>query len=284
MRVLFVSPFSNPRCGEAEYGRIWCDEMEKLGVTITRWDGYYPEVYRRGHKYMPRNAATGYDLIHLNWGPANLGHYLPQHIPDGVPLSVFLCDVPPHISCPLWDRANIRLSVAPAEGCTQIGQGVPLFTGPFGPVPTTITIGLTHIRDDSGTTTLRETLQSRKWELNCGDPAIWLSTNDEISRLSCSTFNVCWYHNTGRGVSMAAGFNLASRRPLLVSHSTMFEHLLPWEDEIYMAPLGASLNEWLDKVLYDIHRGQEKRPRRVLEELSWARVATHIKQLWESIL
>lgn len=283
MKVLLVSPFSNPRCGEAEFGRIWARELRAVGVQIFEWDGYYPAVYDRGHRYMPADAHL-YDLIHVNWGPANMGHYQPEHFPSGVPLSVFLCDVPPNSTCLLHDRADLLMSAEWYDGAEHIPHGIPTYEGPFGPVPTGVTIGTTGIRDDQGSTALQDALRLRRWGTNNVDPSVWLPTDEEIQRLSRSTFNACWYKETGRGISMAATFCLASRRPLLVSASSMFDYLRPWEHEIYFAPPDSSVQTQLDMVLYDVHRGIDRRPQSVLDELSWKNNAMKIKHLWEGIL
>lgn len=287
MRVLFVAPFGAPRCGEAEYARIWARELEKIGVDITRWDGYWPSVYARGHQYLP-DDANAYNLIHVSWGPANMGHYLPQRFPSNVPLSIFLADV--QSTTLLHARADLVFAVEPAWRAIPWNHPIPPYEGPFVDrvgLPEEIVIGVSGIRDDKGHKEVIDLAAKRGWTVNAPlhwSRDAWLSTEEEILRLTQSTLNVCWYHSTGRGTSMASTFCLAARRPLLVSGSTMFDFLRPWEGEIYWPGTPpASLEECIERVLADIGARRERWADKVLDELGWARQARRVKEMWEAL-
>lgn len=83
---------------------------------------------------------------------------------------------------------------------------------------------------------------------------------------------------------MASTFCLAARRPLLVSGSTMFDFLRPWEGEIYWPGTPpASLEECIERVLADIGARRERWADKVLDELGWARQARRVKEMWEAL-
>lgn len=313
MRVLFISPFCVERCGEAEFGRIWCRELRKVGVDVVEWDGCWPTVYNRGkgHQYMPDDIEKpgAYDLVHVNWGPANLGHYQPQHFPPHLPLSLYLCDIPPWSTTALHPLADVVFASEYVPGAVDLQHAAQPYEGPFlepevfrkrvtvrgsSAREQEVVIGLGGgIRGDSGPGALIALAEKRGWRVSHpgeGSPSGWLPTDEEIARLASCTFNACWYANTGRGVSMGATFLLAAQRPMLLSSSSMFRYLWPFEDEIYISHSGGEdekLEWWCDTILAGIARGEEKRPgrtyggRSVLEELSWARMARRIKAEWE---
>jgi hypothetical protein len=110
------------------------------------------------------------------------------------------------------------------------------------PIRDPITVGVSGVRQDPGHFEVAALCASRGWQLNeplwWGKSTIWLSNEAEIRRLAESTVNVCWYHTTGRGKSMAAMFCVATGRPLVLSHSTMFSALWPYthHDGIWRAP------------------------------------------------
>lgn len=284
-RVLFVSP-QRLGCGEAEFGRLWARELRKVGVSVHEWDGSWPAVYQRGHVYLPDDLRQ-YDLIHLNWGPANMGHYLPSHFPRGKPLSLFLCDVPPHSSTDLQLFADLVWATEPAENATVIKHHLPPYQGPFvlPPPPEKPRIGITGIRKDSGTQLVRDLCAARGWELSESSPK-WYDTDEEIARLASCTLNVCWYKETGRGTSMGAAYALAARRPLILSGSSMFDYLEPWRDEVYRSHERgpAALAALVGRVLDDITERRDRQPSRVLTELAWGKLAREIKARWEGVV
>lgn len=292
MRVLMVTPLID-RCGEAEYGKIWARELRAAGVDVVEWDGAWPAVYHRGHRYLPEDLS-GFDIIHVNWGPANMGHYLPDHFPVGKPLSLFLHDVPPNSSTTLVEHANLVMAFEPAEiaDLEVIDHAVPTYYPEIVVRDAQrIVIGVTGLRDDPGMKMVAEVCRERGWHLNA--PGIhWLSTEEEIDRLARSTVNVCWYQTSGRGKSMAAMFCCAARRPLLLSGSSMFSALWPYQDEISIShdssyeELRFSLDLIINADILDLISNSAilgPIPNRVCTELSWSRCAAKIKRLWEEI-
>jgi hypothetical protein len=291
MRVLMLANLSPLRCGEKEYALIWAGELRKLGVEITLWNGGHPAS-------LPEDAAS-YDLIHVNWGPAQMGHWGEGMIPEGVPLSIFLHDVPPNSTCLLAPRAQLLMSYEPMEGSVVLDHAVPSYV-PSAKPSEEITVGVTGIRGDGGHEIVRDTCARLGWGYSApawweerGNASVeqgrWLSTEEEIERLARSTINVCWYHTSGRGKSMGAMFCLAARRPLILSQSTMFSHLHPYKDEIMIVEdshydlagkLEPALEMMLEKMGMGFYGGYGDRAR---EELSWGRLAEKIKELWEGV-
>lgn len=287
MRVLFITGLGHWICGEREYGSIWARELRKLGVEIREWDGY------GGHTLPGERELRAIDLIHVNWGPSNLPHYQPEHFPPEIPLSVFMHDVEPHSHCPLASRAELLMSYEPSAGSIVLDHAVPTYDGPFPEPPKQITVGLTGIRGDRGREMVIDECEKRGWKVSTPgwwgsvwSRADWISTEQEIMRLASCTLNVCWYHTSTRGKSMAAMFCVAARRPLLLSGSTMFSALWPYDDEITIvreaegdAPLYYSaLAGRLESALT-----WQRRPNAAVHELSWARLAQRIKKLWEGV-
>jgi hypothetical protein len=273
---------------------MWVRELEKLGVQIEEWDGSYSHVKEAG--YLPPGVGK-YDLLHLNWDPQTINHYLPQHFEGAPPLSLFLHDVPPNSTCPVWDSAKLRMGYEPYPGLVQLDHAIPPFHGPFnekleGP----IRVGVTGVRNDPGFGMVEDLCKREGWELS--RPAwqtggSWVSMEEEIARLATCTFNICWYHTSGRGKSMGAMMCAASRRPLVLSNSTMFSCLEPYQDELYQCKgdaNGVNLERMAEVVLGDLEDGLEvgvgvaKVPNKLLTDLSWARCAQRIKSLWESLL
>lgn len=298
MKVLYVSNLSSERCGVKEYGQLWARELRKVGVEVHEWDGCYQAIQAQGGRYLPHGADL-FDLIHVNWDPQTINHYLPEHFPPGVPLSVFLHDTPETSTCPFFARADLRMGYVGGrwEGQTvvQIDHAVPQVDLEDWPIlpreireGEQVVVGVSGVRSDPGMAMIKELCKERGWILNAplwwsGGP--WLTMEQEVRRLAMSTFNVCWYHTTGRGKSMAAMFCAASRRPLVVSGSSMFSCLWPYDHEVSICrELPASpikLADHCDEMVLLIRNKMESKPARLLVELGWDRCAQRIKQLWE---
>lgn len=293
MRVLVVGPFSNPRCGEAEYSRNLVLALRGIGVAVSTWDGYYPNAHANG--YLPPDVAF-YDLIHVVWGPANLGHYLPEHFPERVPLSVFLADVPPHVTCLLWDRADILVSVhgklergewvPEVEGTYLIEHPAPEALAPLYPLPNRIRVGVTGIRNDPGHGMVRELCEQRGWEFSAPDPARWLSTQEELRRLEACHVLACWYQERERGISMGVGYCMAAGRPIVLSPSRMFNHVRRWPGEFYWGRyyFEAELERQIEHALDDLEVGLARLPDKSYRTLSWKGTAHHLVALWEQTI
>lgn len=280
LKVLFISNFSMMRCGVRMYGDLWVQALRDAGVQVDKWDGTYDRV--RAQNYLPLDAAE-YDLVHLNWDPQTINHFLPEHFSGVRRLSLFLHDVPPNSTCPVAGIATLKMAMELGEGITVIDHAVPVLEVPaFTPSPVPV-IGTCGIRADAGVHEVEELCRRRGWIFN-GPSRGWLTTEDEIRRLGMSDVNVCWYHTSGRGKSMGAMFCVAARRPLVLSDSTMFSNLWPYKDEVYFGDPArcaygldvAELERQVEEAL------EEKRvPERARVELSWTRRAEEIKALWE---
>lgn len=293
MRVLFITNLSTLRCGVREYGAHFSHALDRQGITVDTWDGTYPSAVRFGYLPPPTQLAT-YDLVHLNWDPQAINHYLPEHFDGAPPLSLFLHDVPPNSTCPVLDRAQWVIAFEPVAGrkTVVIPEGIPatpIWNGR--PSPRLITIGTTGIRDDPGVRMVADLCARRGWIYN-GVKDQWLPTAEEIQRLGASTVNVCWYQATGRSKSMGAMYCCAARRPLVLSASTMFSALWGYEDEIYIdhdvAGYHLNLERMIDRVLQDMRTdnmagvGCARTPNLVCRDLSWDRVIEPVVAAWRS--
>jgi len=288
VRVLFVSPLSNLRCGERVYGQIWVEELRKR-VVIEEWDACYPSCKERG--YLPYDRLETFDLVHFNWGPANLGHYLPEHLEAiPCPVSIFLHDVPPNSTCLIQGCANLKMSFEPMEGSVVLPHSVPPRSSDIIVSSTEISVGVTGIRDDPGRLQVKQVCERNGWRYS---PPFeeFVDWTLEVERLASNTLNVCWYHTSGRGKSMAAMFCVAARRPLLLSNSSMFSILQPFVDqwEICQVPLEVTLDvdyleeaiqKMLDAGAYPFLGGALDQ---AAEALGWHRCARRIFQCWEEV-
>lgn len=288
LNVLLITNDSSTRCGVQLYGEIWAQTLRTLGCTVDIWDGTYP-VVKAAERWIPESTAA-YDIIHFNWDPQTINHYLPQHF-DGFEdrLSLFLHDVPPHSTCPVQGIARWVWAFEPVAGGMVVPHGVP--PTPLGMPAATmhpITIGVSGVRKDPGMDQVADLCRRRGWRLNA--PAwqaggAWLSTEDEIRRLARSTVNVCWYHTSGRGKSMAAMFCVAAGRPLVLSNSTMFSTLAPYDDadgifhggSIHAETLAATVHT----ALVHADRGRHI-ARRVSHDLAWTTILAPVVAAWEA--
>lgn len=286
MKALFISNLSTERCGARAFGHEMVRALRTAGVSVDTYDGTYSSVAASG--YLPPLAAT-YDIIHLNWDPQAINHYLPEHF-AGLEdrLSLFLHDVPPNSTCPVQGVARWVFAHEPGEGIKVITHAVPDYSVPPCPLPERVVIGISGIRADRGMGQVQEVCHDLGWDVSkpgWWDGGAWLSTEEEILRLSRTTANACWYHTTGRGKSMAAMFGVAAGRPLVLSGSSMFSALAEYgfAEGIYRTPTAALddflLRGFLLQAVLAAQQGQKISPR-IAEDLSWSRVIQPIVEAW----
>ncbi len=299
MKVLFVTNSSTQRCGVRLYGELWMQALRAAGVEVVEWDGTYSTIYHRG-SYLPPDAEA-YDLIHLNWDPAATNHFLPEHFPAEVPLSVFLHDVPPHSTCPVAGRADLLLAHEPGEGIVVIDHAVPDYQPPlWSPKPShRVVIGTAGIRNDPGVELVDQVCRAHGWHHSRAGESGWLTTEQEIDRLARCTVNVAWYATSGRGKSMGAMFMVAAQRPLILSGSSMFSALWPYADQMYTATqthrraghpqwtltprYQTDLKALLAVVLHAVEEGHPIIPVDAARQLAWSRLAPRIATLWRGV-
>lgn len=287
MRVLFITNSSTQRCGVRVYGELWMQALREAGVEIDEFDGTYSAIQARGGGYLPGNVRD-YDIVHLNWDPQAINHYLLRHfLPHDPPLSLFLHDVPPNSTCPVFGSASLVMAMEPGKGITVIEHAVPRFDHIVTMPPLNIpVIGAAGIRDDPGIKEVEALCKKKGWLFNGPSPT-WLTNGEEIARLSMSHVNVCWYHTSGRGKSMAAMFCVAAKRPLVLSCSTMFSNLWPYREELYFGDIHKDERDFTVKELEWQVEGAllgQKVPETARVELAWSRRAQEIKSLWEAML
>lgn len=296
MRVLFITNSATERCGVRVYGELWMAHLRQAGVEIDEWDGTYQSIQARRTDdwdgYLPR-YLDHYDLLHLNWDPQAINHYVPPHFGTAVPpLSVFLHDVPPNSTCPVAGIADLLLAHEPGEGIVRIDHAVPTYRSSV-PIlaarpSSQLIVGTSGIRDDPGVALVEQVCQRNGWIHNRNKR--WLTTEEEIDRLAKSDVNVCWYATSGRGKSLAAMLMVAAQRPLVLSGSTMFSALRGYwptqtrtHDALHQPTAWYHDLDHLTGVIQGAaHRGS--RPTYAADALSWTRCAQQIKALWEGVV
>jgi len=281
MKILHISNHSVDRCGVALFGRQCSAALRAEGVEVDDWDATYSPLHAREERgepsYLPASLAA-YDVVHLNWQPSTINHYHPVMFPLGQLYSVFLHDLPPWSSCPFEERMQVKFALEPYPGAVEIPPPAPDFC-PFVQMCPQVTIGRTNIRE-AGKHELGTICFKHDWIFNDSNPHHWLSEEEEVERLARSWVNVVWYdeHRSRGSAAMVAA---AARRPLLLSYSERFSHLLPYQAEFYQATLG-QLESTLLWVIDEVRRGQARVPSFIPEVFGWRRAARTMIKTWEA--
>ena len=295
MRVLLVTNFASQQCGISNYGHQMTYALTRAGCEVTEWDGNYSVIYEKIQReepaYLPPDAAS-YDVIHFIWHPITCNHYLTLHWPTaGALRSIMITDLPPDTGCPCLPPFHVRMA-AQATDLLRTPQSPGLafpypITDWVGDLPDpnpTFTVGWTGIRGD-GRGVLEAICTQHGWAMNFTEPGVWLPLEEEIRRLARSTVNVCWY-DASRGIAGAPMTNIASRRPLLLNSTPMFQHLSPYRDEIYQEMVPQKDVGALERSLGEIAQAWAERrplkiPSRVYRELGWTRAAELMIHTWK---
>jgi hypothetical protein len=77
---------------------------------------------------------------------------------------------------------------------------------------------------------------------------------------------------------------IAARRPLLLNHNRMLEHI--WnepeaEDEVYVVD---DVAEGVHAVVKDLREGREKRPERLAKRRAWSQAVPKLVEWWEEVI
>ena len=284
MRVLVVGDFTAQPCGIRNYlDQTYRALSNHPGLTVDKWDGHYPEIYRRREAceptYLPDDAAS-YDVIHINWHPIAFNTYGADHFPDGPLLSTYLNDIPPWSKAPFHDRADVRFTAEESPGCVVLPYPVADWIDDLDHYELKFSVGCSTVRGD-GVWKVQEICTARGWKLNLPDrSAGWLSYEDEVRRIARNSVNVLWYFE-GRGKSGGLSQAISSRRPVVCSDSQMFTHFHDYHDEIYFAE-GRPLEDVLEQVHFDWVHGQLRYPRRAASERSWSNATAQMVAAWEA--
>jgi hypothetical protein len=301
VRVLLVSNPLTERCGVGQYGRHLWQALVRADVAVESWHST-PE------SPLP-DPVPEVDLIHVNWHAATVGHLQPFHFLGGPPLSVFVHE--PMSVCPLNPQAALMLAT---ERTLHPETGVPhrfeLFPNPcLDYVPRSdwdgleITLGFSGIRHD-GLDWIEGAIDRQRLELverdgppgpgevnphawrlcpSSKDPDGWLSDEAELERMAQHAMNVYHYHSGNSGQSYAVMMAIAARRPLLLNHNRMLEHI--WnepeaEDEVYVVD---DVAEGVHAVVKDLREGREKRPERLAKRRAWSQAAPKLVEWWGEV-
>lgn len=279
LKVLVIGNFSDRRCGFQNFSLQTVTALRRAGHDVTAFDGTYSQVYARlqdavthPYAFLPADMHR-YDVIHVIWHPATLNHYSGAAWPVGPTLSVW--NGCPAAWCPFNDLMHVKWGVLGKEaGHRQLWYPIPDWVEDLPEPAAAFTVGYSGVRRE-GVELLTDLCRDRGWAMNFSEPDRWLTQEEEIQRLARSTVNVCWYgavHDDRSGSVMVC---LASRRPLLTNTVRMFDHLIPYADEIYRSD---DLTEALDYVA--THAATLTPPRRVLDEMSWTRAVQGLEAGW----
>ena len=285
MKILVLGDFTSAPCGIRNFAdqtyRALCNHP---GLEVAKWDGHYPELYRRREAcepavYLPEDAAS-YDVIHVNWHPIAFNTYGPGHFPDGPLLSVYLNDIPPWSGCPFHDQAHVRFTAEPSPGCIVLPYPVADCID-LSPADPGFSVGCSTVRGD-GVWKVEEICTERGWEFRVPDRSKgWLTYEQEVQRIARNTVNVLWYFE-GRGKSGGLSQAISSRRPVVCSASQMFTHFASYRDELYCGAHDTPLEEILEYVHKDWQAGTLRRPLQAAVEMSWSNATTQMVAAWEA--
>jgi len=275
VKVLLIYNASDRRCGYQNFGTQMAKALIRAGVDVTVWDGTYSVVYARGHQLLPSNVHD-YDLVHIIWHAMTMNHYngadwtgLKTSIWEGGPSDAY---------CPFLDAMQIRWSDYPRQGFRYLDYPVVDWIDDLPPPASTFTVGASSVRGD-GVGDIIEICEQQGWATNLPDPTQWLSAEDEIRRLAKSTINVCWYRTPPiwKNHASAPSTLLAAKRPLLINHDLLVEHLHDAPDLYHETDLPRMLKrlEWWQS------RGLPlKQPLESAERLSWTRAVDAYLSGW----
>ncbi len=284
MRILHISNVSAKRCGTQNHAQQGSTALRRAGHDVTDWDGHYPVIYEKLQRDVPAylpSDANDYDVVHLNWHPASINHYVTEHFAGLTHpvLSVRLTDLPPWSGCPCLEAFTVRITAEPHELSTLVVPNpVVDWVDDLPPPNKAFTVGVTGVRKD-GYAAVAYACSQHGWKFNASDPETWLSIEDEIRRLARSTVNVCWYRGV-RGVAGAPSTCLASKRPLIINGSAMLRHLQKYRSVLldYSALPDNSLSILRD--LWAVGRSHEA-PLDAYEDLSWTTAAARMVEHWK---
>lgn len=303
MKILLVSNHATERCGVAQYGRHLFNAAANAGVPIVPW-------HSTPKAPLP-DEAEAFDLIHVNWHAATVGHLQPEHFEGGPPLSVFIHE--PASLCPLIPQAALVLSTEPSiEGYDRVlPHRFEVFPNPcLDYIPRAewdgleVTLGFSGIRrdgldwiegavgrqrlelvDQDGAPGLGE-VNPHAWRLcpSSSDPDGWLSDEAELERMASHALNVYHYHSANSGQSYAVMTGIAARRPLLVNRNRMMEHV--WSepgigDEVYVVD---DVAEGIHEIVRDLREGREKRPFELAKRRSWSLAVETLAGWWGEVI
>lgn len=298
-KILLLSNNRTERCGVALVGRHLLQACQQAGLKMLAWHSTPAEP-------LPAQADE-FDIIHVNWHAATVGHLKVQDFPAGPKLSIYVHE--PASLCNLVERADLVI----ASESKLVGaepKRLEVLLPPcldYSPLSTwdgaELTLGSTGIRRDgldwvAGAVERQHVeLQEQDGPLGFGevhpgawrlapssqDPDGWLSDEAEIERLASCAMTVFHYHSGNSGQSYAAMLGVAARRPMLLNHNRMLEHL--WaspeaQEELYVVDDVAS---GIYQVVQDLRDGKEKRPWKLAKARSWGRAVEKLGEWWASL-
>jgi len=284
LKVLHISNHSRQKCGIQNFGYQFTTALRRAGAEVVDWDGDYSRIHSLEEQGLPGPVpadVAAYDVVHVNWHPVTLNHYIPKHFREVKLLSVYLHDLPPWSGCPFHDRADVRFASQAFPGCHVLPYPIADWIDDLPPPYLDFTVGWSGVRGD-GAAELAEACAALGFQTNAPD-GVWRTFEEEVQRLARSTVNVCWYRE-GRGISGGASQVASARRPMLLNHSSMFAHFWPYEEELYLYREEMNLDTALRQIQQDWENGELRMPNNILTELSWSRAADRILLTWEEAL
>lgn len=318
IRVGMVTTISSQqRCGIAEYSRMLRENMDS-DIDVTEIGGPYEE-----RKLLPRVLAGNYDIVHFQYESGFLGIFTPGVARKfGSRIVITLHDAwwrdnretYPFVN--EFDRVVVHQETG--EGFVHIPHGIPVLTEAERQ-PTKKAIGtagfpLSHkgILLVAMAATLLDREEPNEWGCTMVCPesqhvdtfstarqvkavfpqayyeTVWLPQLEVMKILSGNLINVFPYRNGKPGISAAVRMGLATGSHMVLSKSTAFMDL--WDNPKYCDEIGWIEGEPNDvtprKIVAACRRVLEsgKRPRKILEDMSWKKAAAQYAELYRGLM
>lgn len=301
-KVLLVSNNETERCGVALVGRHLLQAGQQAGLKILAWHSTPAEP-------LPVQASE-FDVIHVNWHAATLGHLRQEHFPEGPKVSLYIHE--PASRCNLVERADL---VVASEGALSPESGrakrLEVLLPPcldYSPLSTwdgtEWTLGATGIRRDGldwvAGAVQRQGVELQEqdgplgpgevhpqaWRIEASsqDPDGWLSDEAEVERLAACAMTVFFYTSGNSGQSVGVMMGISARRPLLINRNRMLSNL--WEDPVAASELYVydDCASGIYAIVQDLREGRERRPFKLAARRSWANAIQQYKKWWEELL
>lgn len=308
IRVGFVTSYGD-RCGISEYAKNLMRYFNDPDVNITILNMTIAEA---------ANRAQDFDIIHVN----ECGFVMPgftnldQHHARGAKVMMTQ-----HATNPkenrnpfsiLFDQVVIHEPHA-QDGFRYIPQGAPVPGPRWGNPEISNTIGtsgfplphknLPRLVSAAKAAGLRVNVlgpESHHVDANLVEQQLmsispdtrmdkrWLTDDEVVTELSKNLANVYAYTSHTPGPSAAAFWGLASGRPLVVSRCNQFEHLFPYEDQIYFIesadPSVEQIEVTLRQVMKDFMEEKLKYPVDLLNMHRWDNCAAEYAKVYKELV
>jgi glycosyltransferase involved in cell wall biosynthesis len=314
---LVTTVASEHRCGIAEYARMLQEHLPP-DIQITQIGGPYDK-----NRLLPRVRAGNFDIVHFNYESGFLGIFSPGVAREFGPRTVItLHDHWPVHNLETYpftkEFSKVVVHQETNEGFVHIPHGIPVLTeAQKRPIQNSVgTAGfpLTHkgILLVALAAALLDKKEPDKWDclMICPEnPHVntyimqkqvmsifpranyitgWMAQDTVMEMLSQNRINIFPYRNGKPGISAAVRMGLATGSQMVLSRSTSFMDL--WSVPEYEQEI-----EWIDGDPDDVTpnavaqacyrvMGNGKKPKKILEDMSWTKAASQYAELYRSLM